>query len=206
MVGYERTAATEHYCLQMRLVELDKITDGDWQQVIAGEPEPWGGVAEALQWREKSRNLGLCDDAGKLVALAGLVLAEVRVAGTPPRVTDTPLQVADTPPHTAGTPLQVAGVGNVIVTRSARGRGFARVLIERVLQIAPELGAERAMLFCLPANVGLYAKFGFALIEEPVSVAQPGGSIEMPLRTMWKPLTPTANWPAGKIELLGQPF
>jgi GNAT superfamily N-acetyltransferase len=199
MVGYERTAATEHYCLQMRLVELDKITDGDWRQVIAGEPEPWGGVAEALQWREKSRNLGLCDDAGKLVALTGLVLAEVRVG-------DTPLQVANTPPRTNGTLLQVAGVGNVIVTRSARGRAFARVLIERALQIAPELGAERAMLFCLPANVGLYAKFGFELIEEPVWVAQPGGPVEMPLRTMWKPLTPAANWPAGKIELLGQPF
>lgn len=169
----------------MRLVELDKITGGDWQQVLAGESEPWGSVGEALQWREKSHNLGLCDDAGNLVALAGLVLAEVRVADAP---------------------LQVAGIGGVIVTRSARGRGFARVLIERLLQIARKLGAERAMLFCLPANIGLYTKFGFRPIEEPVWAAQPGGSIEMPLRAMWKPLTPTANWPEGKIELRDEPF
>jgi GNAT superfamily N-acetyltransferase len=169
----------------MRLIELDRIADGDWQQVVAGEFEPWGSVGEALQWREKSHNLGLCDDAGDLVALAGLVLAEVRVAGAP---------------------LPVAGIGGVIVTRSARGRGFARVLIKRLLEIAHELGVERAMLFCLPANIGLYAKFGFQLIREPVWAAQPEGSIEMPLRAMWKPLTPTADWPEGKIELLDEPF
>jgi predicted N-acetyltransferase YhbS len=169
----------------VRLVELDKITDSNWQQIIAGEPEPWGGVAEAVQWRETSHNLGLCDNAGNLVAHAGLVLAEVRVADVQ---------------------LQVAGVGGVIVTRSARGRGLARMLIERVLEIAHELDAELAMLFCLPANIGLYVKFGFQLIEEPVWVAQPGGLMEMPLRTMWKALTPTAAWPAGKIELLDEPF
>jgi GNAT superfamily N-acetyltransferase len=167
------------------LVELDRITDSDWQQVIAGESEPWGNVGETLHWREKSHNLGLRDHAGNLVALAGLVLAEVRVADAP---------------------LQVAGVGGVIVTRSARGHGFARMLIERLLHIAHQLGAERAMLFCLPANIGLYAKFGFQLIEEQVWVAQPGGSIEMPLHAMWKALTPAANWPEGKIELLDEPF
>src|SRR5580692_7347527 len=94
------------YSLQVRLVELDRITDGDWQQVLAGEREPWGGVGETLRWREKSHNLGLCDNAGNLVALAGLLLAEVRVAGAP---------------------LQVAGIGGVIVTCSARGRGYARM-------------------------------------------------------------------------------
>jgi GNAT superfamily N-acetyltransferase len=174
-----------HYCLRVRLVELDRITDGDWQQVVTGESKPWGGVGETLQWREKSHNLGLCDDAGNLVALAGLVLAEVRVAEAP---------------------LQVAGIGGVIVTRSVRGRGFARMLIERLLQIAHELRAERAMLFCLPANVSLYAKLGFQLIEEPVWAVQAGGLIEMPLRAMWKPLTPAANWPRGKVELLDEPF
>lgn len=169
----------------MRLVELERITDVDWRQVVAEESKPWGGVGETLQWREKSHNLGLRDNAGNLVALAGLVLTEVRVADAP---------------------LQVAGIGGVIVTRSARGQGFARVLIERLLQIAHRLDAERAMLFCAPANIGLYTKFGFQLIEEPVWAAQPGGSIEMPLQAMWKALTPAANWPAGKIELVGEPF
>jgi GNAT superfamily N-acetyltransferase len=169
----------------VRLEELDDITQADWEQVVAGEPEPFGAVGEELQWRRKSRYLGLRDDAGALVGLAGVVLAEARVDGAP---------------------LQVAGIGGVIVTRAARGGGLARVLIERVLEIAPELGAELAMLFCLPANVGLYAKFGFELIETPVSARQPGGVIEVPMCAMWRPLTSTARWPPGSIELTGEPF
>lgn len=169
----------------MRLVELGRVTDGNWQQVIAGEPQPFGAIGEELQWREKSHNLGLCDDAGNLVALAGLVCAEVQVADTR---------------------LQVTGIGGVIVTRAARGHGYARVLIERLLQIAHELDPEWAMLFCLPANTGLYAKFGFQLIEEPVWAPQPGGLVKIPTCAMWRPLAGAASWPEGRIELLDKPF
>ena len=35
------------------------------------------------------------------------------------------------------------------------------------------------MLFFLPANVGLYAKFGFQLIQEPAFAQQPSGMIEI---------------------------
>ncbi len=167
------------------MVELKRVTDENWRQVIAGEPRPWGGVGEALHWRAKSHNLGLRDDAGRLVALAGLVLAEVRVADAS---------------------LQVVGIGGVIVTRAARRRGLARVLIERALQIADEFDAERAMLFCLPANVGLYAKFGFQPIQESVFAQQPAGMIEMPLCTMWKPLASAVDWPEGSVELPDEPF
>jgi GNAT superfamily N-acetyltransferase len=169
----------------VRLIELDRVADGDWQQVIAGEPQPFGAIGEGLRWREKSHNLGLFDDTDSLVALAGLVRAKVRVADAR---------------------IQVAGIGGVIVTRAARGHGFARVLIERLLQIAHELGPERAMLFCLPANVGLYAKFGFQPIEEPVWAPQPEGLVEIPLCAMWRPLARAAGWPEGEVELLDEPF
>jgi GNAT superfamily N-acetyltransferase len=169
----------------VQLVELGSVSDGDWRQVIAGEPEPWGGVGEALRWRERSHNIGLRDERGDLVALAGLVPAEVRVGEAR---------------------LEVAGIGGVIVTRSARGRGLARVLVARLLQIGRELELDRAMLFCLQRNVGLYAKFGFRLIEEPVFAQQPGGLIEVPLRAMWRPLISAASWPGGRVELVGEPF
>jgi GNAT superfamily N-acetyltransferase len=155
------------------------------KQVIAGEPEPWGRAGEALRWREKTHNVGLRDEEGDLLALAGLVLAEVRAGDAT---------------------LEVAGIGGVIVTRVARGRGLARALIERLLQIAQELGVQRAMLFCVPANVGLYARFGFQLIEEPVFAQQPGGLVEVPMRAMFKPLTSSARWPVGRVEVLGEPF
>jgi GNAT superfamily N-acetyltransferase len=169
----------------VRLVELDRVTERDWTQVIAGEPEPWGRVGEALRWREKTHNIGLRDEEGDLVALAGLVLADVRVGDAT---------------------LEVAGIGGVIVTRLARGRGLARVLIERLLQIARELEVRRAMLFCLPANVGLYTRFGFQLIDQPVFAQQPRGLVEVPMRAMWKPLSGSARWPRGRVELLGEPF
>lgn len=169
----------------MRLVELETITDGDWRQVIDGEPQPWGGVGETLRWREKTHNIGLRDEDGNLVALAGLVLADVTVGDAT---------------------IEVAGIGGVIVTRAARGRGLARLLIERLLQTARRLGVQRAMLFCLPANVGLYAKFGFQLIEQPVFAQQPGGPVEVPMRAMWKPLTSAAGWPQGRVELPDEPF
>ena len=169
----------------MRLVELKAVTDEDWQQVIAGEAEPWGRVGEALHWRAKTHNVGLRDDADRLVALAGLVPAEVRVADES---------------------LEVAGIGGVIVTRAARGRGLGGALIERVLEMAGELDIERAMLFCLPANVGLYAKFGFELIQERVFAQQPSGMVEMPLRAMWKPLRSAASWPEGRVEVPDGPF
>jgi GNAT superfamily N-acetyltransferase len=169
----------------MRLIELDTVTDEDWRQVIAGEPEPWGGVGETLRWREQTHQLGVLDGVGHLLALAGLVLADVEAGGTR---------------------LEVAGVGGVFVTRAARGRGLARLMIERLLELAVELGAERAMLFCRPANVGLYAKFGFELITAPVSARQPGGSVRMPMRAMWKPLSDGVRWPKGEVEVLGEPF
>lgn len=169
----------------MRVVELESVSDGDWREIIAGEPQPWGEVGEGLRWRAKSHNFGVRDDAGVLVAVAGLVLVEVRVSDAP---------------------LQVAGIGGVFVTRAARGGGLARLLIERVLRIAHELGPERAMLFCTSANIGLYTRFGFRPIEERVFVGQPAGVIEMPLRAMWKPLVDTADWPAGRVELPGEPF
>jgi predicted GNAT family N-acyltransferase len=168
----------------MQLVDLEPT--GDFSALTAGEHEPWGGVAEALHWREKTQHVGLREDDGRLVAAAGLVLAEVRVGARPA--------------------LPVAGIGGVLVTRSERGRGLSRLVIERVLALARECPVERAMLFCLERNMGLYAKFGFLDVGEPVRAQQPQGPIEMPLPAMWKPLVDAASWPPGPVELAGEPF
>jgi predicted N-acetyltransferase YhbS len=169
----------------VRALALDRVSEEDWLQLIAGESQPWGGIGEELSWRDQTHNLGLRDDAGKLIAVAGLGLVEVRVADAS---------------------LQVVGIGGVFVTRAARGRGLARVVIECALEAASELDAEYAMLFCLPANTSLYAKFGFQLIREPVFARQASGPIEMHMCAMWKPLTSAADWPTGGVEVLGEPF
>jgi predicted GNAT family N-acyltransferase len=170
----------------MRLVELDTLSEPYWEELVAGEHEPFGGTGEKLVWRDKTRIVGVRDDDGQLVAAAGVVLAEVKVGQE--------------------SPFEVAGLGGLIVTRSARGRGLARLLCRRLLEIAGELKAQRAMLFCLPRLMPLYGKFGFVQIDEPVWADQPGGRIEMPLPAMWNALSSDASWPSGRVELLGEPF
>jgi GNAT superfamily N-acetyltransferase len=170
----------------MRLVELDRVSEPYWDELIAGEREPFGGIGESLVWREKTRNIGVREDDGRLVAAGGAVLAEVKVAQEPP--------------------FQVVGLGGLIVTRNARGRGLARLLCRRLLELAGELDARRAMLFCLPKLMPLYEELGFAPIDAPVWADQPGGRIEMPLPAMWSALGGDAGWPAGRVELRGEPF
>jgi predicted GNAT family N-acyltransferase len=170
----------------MRLVELDRLSAPRWEELVAGEHEPFGGIGEKLVWREKTRNVGVCDDDGRLVAAAGVVLAEVKIGQE--------------------SSFEVAGLGGLIVTRSARGRGLAHLLCRRLLEIAGELEVQRAMLFCLPKLMPLYGEFGFIQIDEPVWADQPGGRIEMPLPAMWNALSGDAGWPSGRVELLGEPF
>lgn len=170
----------------MQVVELDRLSEPYWEELVAGEHEPFGGIGEQLVWRDKTRTVGVREDDGRLVAAAGVVLAEVKVG------------------HES--PFEVAGLGGLIVTRSARGRGLARLLCRRVLELACEFEAQRAMLFCLPKLMPVYRGFGFVQIDGPVWAGQPGGQIEMPLPAMWSPLSSNAIWPSGRVELLGEPF
>ena len=122
----------------MRLVELDPQAEPYWEELLAGEREPWGGVGERLSWREKTRNIGLRDDDGTLLAAGGAVLAQLHTATHPP--------------------FEVVGLGGLVVRSSARGRGLARELAEHLLLLARELPAERAMLFCEPRLMELYRR------------------------------------------------
>jgi hypothetical protein len=92
------------------------------------------------------------------------------------------------------------------VTRRARGRGHTRPVMERLLQLAGRLGPERAMLLCLPSRVALYERFGFAELHGPIRATQPGGPVTVPMRGMWRALSPGIHWPPGEIELLGEPL
>ena len=89
----------------MQLVELGPLTQEDWDTLVAGEHDPFGPIGAGLQWRDKELNLALRDERGQLIAAAGAVLAEVRIAG--------------------GRPLPVVGLGGVIVTSA--GLPFAIV-------------------------------------------------------------------------------
>ena len=107
----------------------------------------------------------------------------------------------------AGETFDVVGFGGVIVTRTRRGQGLARRVMEAAIARAAELGPERGLLFCRPDRAGLYAGLGFVKLDVPVEVGQLDGKrAAMPLDTMWRPLQPGATWPAGPVGLPGLPF
>jgi predicted GNAT family N-acyltransferase len=170
----------------MRVIELGEVPERLWTELEAGESQPWGGAGEELQWRAKERHVGIEDDDGRLLALAGLVRARVAIE--------------------AHGELGVIGIGGVIITREHRGTGLARPLLARTLELAGGHGEQLAMLFCGEQTMGLYAKFGFAEIDAPVHAEQPGQEVEIPQRAMWLALAPGAQWPPGAVRVLGLPF
>lgn len=184
--SWRATIRGAHYRGAIELVELDAVNEPDWDELIAGEPEPFGRVGEELSWRDKDRNIGLREPDGRLLAAAGAVLVDVEVAAT--------------------ASFQVVGLGGLIVTRAARGRGLMRELVDALLAVAREMGPSRAMLFCRPELVDLYRRLECVEITGPVWIDQPEGRIEMPLRSMWRPLDEGAHWPPGRVEVRGLPF
>jgi predicted N-acetyltransferase YhbS len=154
----------------------------DWEALIAGEPDPFGLADSDIEWRAKTHHT--VEYAGdRPVAHVGLLVAQVSVGDET---------------------FDVLGVGGVIVAASHRGQGVLRPLLEAAL--ARDLGPDRALLWCSTANAALYARFGFAEIDAPVTVEQPAGPYVMPMPTMWKPLREGVTWPAGDVRVPGLPF
>ena len=170
----------------MDLVELDHLTERDWTDLIEGEHEPFGPVGAGLTWRPKDRHVGLRAPDGRLVAVAGAVVAALEID------------------HEQR--LEVVGIGSVIVSRSLRGQGLMSRLVEPLRVLAEAMGPDRAMLFCRSGLVELYRRLGFAEIAAAVWADQPLGRIEMPLVAMWQALRTGAEWPPGRIDVCGLPF
>jgi GNAT superfamily N-acetyltransferase len=170
----------------VQAIELSGVDSDQWRALQGDDPHPWGGEAETLEWAEKRHHVGVPGEHGELLALAGALIADVRID--------------------ARETFPVVGIGGVIVRPEMRGRGLARLVVESILEVARRLGPGRAMLFCRRPLVSMYERFGFVLIEAPVSAEQPAGRIEMPMCAMWTPLRGGAGWPPGAVEVLGEPF
>jgi predicted N-acetyltransferase YhbS len=166
-------------------LELQNVGAAEWEAVLDGETQAFGAIGDDFSWVSKERHVAVCDEAGQPVALAGAMVAHVTAGGET---------------------FPVVGIGSVIVTQRMRGSGLARRVIEAILEIARELGPERAMLFCREELTTLYARFGFQPIEAPVSAEQPSGRVVMPMSAMWAPLADGVGWPTGEVAVRGQPF
>lgn len=170
----------------MEVVEFGPLTDVQWAELEGDEVDPFDAAGTSLHWRSKDRHVALRGPDGRLVASAGLVVAEIQVD-----------QSAVVP---------VVGIGGVIVSAPYRGQGLGDRIIVEALGRAATLGPAIAMLFCHRDRAGLYARHGFVEIAPPVLVHQPGGPVEMPHVAMWRALREGEPIPRGDVILDGLPF
>jgi predicted N-acetyltransferase YhbS len=170
----------------MDLVEFERLTDELRAELEGEEPDPWDAARlQPLEWRPKEHHVGLRDDRGRLVASAGLLVADVEAGGEL---------------------FAVVGLGGVIVNQHHRGRGLSIRIVEAALERAAALGPDFALLFCHEDRAELYRRFGFEKVRSAVLVDHAGAQVEMPMVTMWRALRPTVDWPDGRVVVHGLPF
>jgi GNAT superfamily N-acetyltransferase len=171
--------------MRMEIVDLGRLTDGQRADLEGGEDDPFDGAGVSLRFRPKDRHVVMRESDGRLVASAGLTVAEIEVAGER---------------------IPVVGLGGVFVNADRRGRGLARQIVEEALARARTMGPPFVILFCHADRVGLYVRLGFVEIDQPVSVRQPDGFATMPMRTMWRALHADTSWPDGPVLVDSLPF
>ena len=170
----------------MEPIEFGLLTDELRAELEGDERDPWDAArVPPMDWRPKEQHVGLRDERGRLVANAGLLVAEVEVAGER---------------------VPVVGIGGVIVNLSHRGEGLSLLVVEAALAKAATLGPDLALLFCHEDRMGLYRRFGFDEVRSQVLVEGPAGQREMPMHTMWRALRAGTTWPPGPVVVHSPPF
>ncbi len=164
--------------------EMGTLIPNEDREQLYGWGEDIFGVHDLnMSWRLKDVRFVLYVD-GQAASHAALLKHEITVGGKP---------------------LLVAGVGSVVTPPHARGRGYARRLMQHLKDFAErEWNVEGHLLFCLPRMVAYYEQLGWRTIE-PVIIDQPDGKIESPIPVMVRAST-GRSWPAGHIDLCGLPW
>jgi len=164
--------------LHIRLTPI--VTDEQRQTLFGWGDDVFGACGIRFHCRKGEMHLmGTVD--GQLVSHAGMVNAEVRVAGQP---------------------MRVGGIGGVVTVGTAQRKGYAARMLQQALAYMGETWqVEFGMLFCLPHVLPFYAGLGWQEITAPVSIAQPEGRVPSPLAAMVMPCASGRVWPAGSVEM-----
>ncbi len=103
-------------------------------------------------------------------------------------------------------PVRVGGVADVMTPAEFRGQGFAgRAMKEAAHVIFELMQARLGLLLCAPPLVRFYACYGWQMVDCPVSMAQPGGSVTWPQCTMLL-VRPGETWAPRSVDLCGLPW
>jgi GNAT superfamily N-acetyltransferase len=105
-----------------------------------------------------------------------------------------------------GVITRAAGLNNMITLPAFRGRGFASELLTLTQpRWFTELDAEIGLLLCADALVSFYERLGWARVEVPVVIEQPGGPREWAANCMVLGVA-ERNMPRREVNLRGLPW
>jgi GNAT superfamily N-acetyltransferase len=170
--------------LARTILETDSLTEDQRRHLFFFEEDVFGESGFHLTWAPKERFFTVYAD-GRLVANASVVRRAVAAGGRP---------------------VPVVGLGGVVTRPEARGAGHARAAVDAAVRYGREvLGADFAMLVCLPKLRPFYERLGFEALSDPVTIEQPRGNVVSPLVVMVKPLGPDP-WPGGPVDVRGKPW
>ena len=150
-------------------------------------PEDAGVFCHTRAWHGSAPEWSVVmeDDAGCVVAHAGVVSRTIEVGGKP---------------------LKVAGIQNVFVIPEFRGRGFCDQVMSAAMRQAASGDYDCGLLFCVPALENVYARCGWKSLgdRETVRIDENGSEVPVPGKNiaMFYPLKAT-GFPAGLIHLRG---
>jgi GNAT superfamily N-acetyltransferase len=167
----------------MEIKQASSLTETEQKQLFGWGEDIFSVQPFGLQWRPKDLRFVLYHD-GKPVSHAGILKHTVSVDGEG---------------------VSVAGLGGVVTVPEARGKGFARQVVQQAMSFAEsEWTVDAGLLFCRPQMVPYYEGLGWKIVDPPATIVQPNGKVSSPLPVM---VLPFVNpWPAGLVELQSLPW
>lgn len=170
--------------MKEEIEQTERFADEEKRLLFGWGEDIFGVSSLNLRWRPKQLHFLLRLD-GKAVSHVGLLRHEVSVAGES---------------------MTVGGIGGVVTLPEAQGRGFARRLMKRAMEVAErDSQVDAGLLFCLERLVPYYEALGWQLVNDRVLIEQPNGKIGSPLKVMVLPCGGFV-WPVGEVELNSFPW
>lgn len=102
--------------------------------------------------------------------------------------------------------VKVCGVGGVVTTPQAQGKGYAsRAMRHAEDLMREELPVAFGLLFCRDRLLRFYERLGWRKMEDTVEIEQPSGTVISPMNVMILPCV-EEPWPAGRVRLNSLPW
>jgi predicted GNAT family N-acyltransferase len=102
--------------------------------------------------------------------------------------------------------IRLGGIGGVLTLPAWRGRGLAKVGMQKTQAfMCEELGVDFGLLMCDQEVVPFYSKLGWVEVEGPLVYDQPEGKVVFDDKVMIFACS-DMSWPQGMIDIRGYPW